>query len=207
MDKSQRSSSVNTVSPVMRRSQDLDSLDGMPSSSTAGRPSNPTDSLDRRVGYVTTYAGLLLVLILKRLLLSYFFLMHALASFVLITVSLYHSFFFLFLIFVSWFPWLLFFFQTHTQNKPRRIQEVPIHWDVLLNPRVYWLVLLPPNLLVNVSSFVHFPTFHLLFVRFDLILCLPFPLHEYRISEFLSWYCSVCFIRSLVSLFCCTKLC
>lgn len=57
MDKSQRSNSVNTVSPVMRRSQDLDSLDGMPSSSTAGRPSNPTDSLDRRVGYVTTYAG------------------------------------------------------------------------------------------------------------------------------------------------------
>ena len=61
IDKSQRSNSVNTVSPVMRRSQDLDSLDGMPSSSTAGRPSNPTDSLDRRVGYITTYAGSYLI--------------------------------------------------------------------------------------------------------------------------------------------------
>jgi hypothetical protein len=56
----QRSGSVNTVSPSNpRRSQDLDSLDGMASGSTAGRgPGNMTnDSLDRRAGYVTAYAG------------------------------------------------------------------------------------------------------------------------------------------------------
>jgi hypothetical protein len=62
LDKSlQRSGSVNTVSPLnMRRSQDLDSLDGMASGSTAGRgPSTAAnDSLDRRAAYVTAYAGM-----------------------------------------------------------------------------------------------------------------------------------------------------
>ncbi|XP_045029173.1 neogenin isoform X4 [Daphnia magna] len=61
LDKSlQRSGSVNTVSPHnMRRSQDLDSLDGMASGSTAGRGLSTTanDSLDRRAAYVTAYAG------------------------------------------------------------------------------------------------------------------------------------------------------
>lgn len=61
LDKSlQRSGSVNTVSPVnMRRSQDLDSLDGMASGSTAGRGPGTAanDSLDRRAGCVTAYAG------------------------------------------------------------------------------------------------------------------------------------------------------
>lgn len=61
LDKSlQRSGSVNTVSPTaLRRSQDLDSLDGMPSGSTAGRaPGNvANDSLDRRAAYATAYAG------------------------------------------------------------------------------------------------------------------------------------------------------
>ncbi|XP_046645538.1 neogenin-like isoform X3 [Daphnia pulicaria] len=61
LDKSlHRSGSVNTVSPLnMRRSQDLDSLDGMASGSTAGRgPSTAAnDSLDRRAAYVTAYAG------------------------------------------------------------------------------------------------------------------------------------------------------
>lgn len=61
IDKSlQRSGSVNTVSPGgVRRSQDLDSLDGMPSGSTAGRAqgSAANDSLDRRAGYATAYAG------------------------------------------------------------------------------------------------------------------------------------------------------
>ena len=61
MDKSQRCNSANTVSPMARRSQDLDSLDGMPSGSTTGprNPANPDDSLDRRGGYVTAYAGIL----------------------------------------------------------------------------------------------------------------------------------------------------
>ena len=57
----QRSGSVNTVSPLnARRSQDLDSLDGMASGSQAGRqPGNMlNDSLDRRAAYVTAYAGL-----------------------------------------------------------------------------------------------------------------------------------------------------
>lgn len=56
----QRSGSMNTVSPMnARRSQDLDSLDGMASGSQAGRPPGtvPNDSLDRRA-YVTAYAGL-----------------------------------------------------------------------------------------------------------------------------------------------------
>ena len=56
----QRSGSLNTVSPSnARRSQDLDSLDGMASGSTAGRgPGNmANDSLDRRAGYVAAYAG------------------------------------------------------------------------------------------------------------------------------------------------------
>ncbi|KZS13597.1 Neogenin [Daphnia magna] len=61
LDKSlQRSGSVNTVSPHnMRRSQDLDSLDGMASGSTAGRGLSTTanDSLDRRAAYVTAYAA------------------------------------------------------------------------------------------------------------------------------------------------------
>lgn len=61
LDKSlQRSGSMNTVSPsVVRRSQDLDSLDGMPSGSTTGRaPGNvANDSLDRRAAYTTAYAG------------------------------------------------------------------------------------------------------------------------------------------------------
>ena len=64
IDKSQRSNSTNTVSPGMRRSQDLDSLDGMPSGSTAGRTTaTADDSLDRRGGYVTAYAGLTRLLI------------------------------------------------------------------------------------------------------------------------------------------------
>jgi hypothetical protein len=61
LDKSlHRSGSVNTVSPLnMRRSQDLDSLDGMASGSTAGRGPRTAanDSLDRRAAYVTAYAG------------------------------------------------------------------------------------------------------------------------------------------------------
>ena len=56
----QRSGSVNTVSPgTVRRSQDLDSLDGVPSGSQAGRQPGAVanDSLDRRAPYVTPYAG------------------------------------------------------------------------------------------------------------------------------------------------------